>query len=154
MDRPKVFLDTSVLFAAVLSETGGSRHILKLGEAGAVALWVGPGVLREADAVLTAKSPRSRPLFALLLNRARVQVGSEATPDALRRALTFLDYAPDAQVLAEGMAENMDYLVSLDRQHLVGNPRLSVLPFPVGTPGDFLAWLRARLVGTPPAPGG
>ena len=30
----KVFLDTSALFAAVHSDTGGARLILKLGEAG------------------------------------------------------------------------------------------------------------------------
>ena len=42
----RVFLDTSVLFAAVHSETGGARLILKLGEAGVVSLWVGPWVLK------------------------------------------------------------------------------------------------------------
>ena len=41
----RVFLDTSVLFAAVLSETGGSHLILKLGEAGALPLLVGSRVL-------------------------------------------------------------------------------------------------------------
>jgi len=53
--RIKVFLDTSVLFAAVYSKTGGSRLILKLGEAGAVQLWVGPWVLREAEGVIKRK---------------------------------------------------------------------------------------------------
>ena len=32
-------------------------------------------------------------------------------------------------------------------EHSAGNPRTVVLPFVVGTPGDFLAWLRDRLRG-------
>ena len=65
-NEPCAFLDTSVLFAAVLSETGGARLILKLGEAGVLRLRVGPGVLREADDVLARKAPKSKALFALL----------------------------------------------------------------------------------------
>jgi predicted nucleic acid-binding protein len=142
----RVFLDTSVLFAAVWSERGGSRLILKLGEAGAVSLWVGPWVLREADAVLQSKSERSRPLLALLLDRGQVQVGREAGTEALAQALSVVDYVPDAQVLAEALEIGVEYLVSLDRKHLVGNPRTGDLPFAVGTPGEFLEWYRQHVV--------
>jgi HTH-type transcriptional regulator / antitoxin HigA len=48
----KIFMDTSALFAAVHSETGGSRLILKLGEAGAISLWIGTWVLKEMERVL------------------------------------------------------------------------------------------------------
>ena len=147
----RVFLDTSVLFAAVWSETGGSRLILKLGEAGAIALWVGRAVLREAEAVLERKSPASRPHMALLLDRAGVQVGPEAGTEALALALSAVEYAPDAQVLAEALQRKVDYFVSLDRVHLVGNHRTESLPFLVGTPGDFLEWYRQRLAASPSA---
>jgi len=141
----RVFLDTSALFAAVLSEKGGSRLILKLGEAGAVQLWVGPRVLQEADAVLARKAVENKALFALLLDRAKVSVGPEPDDTALAQARTVVDYPPDARIVAEALAVDADYLVSLDRKHLVGNPRASELPFPIGTPGDFLAWFRERL---------
>ena len=39
----------------------------------------------------------------------------------------------------------MDYLVSLDRKHLVGNPRAGDLPFAVGIPGEFLDWYRQQI---------
>jgi predicted nucleic acid-binding protein len=146
--EPRVFLDTSVLFAAVASDEGGARMILKLGEAGAVSLWVGPLVLGEADAVLTRKSPGSKARFALLLHQANVQVSPPATPDTVSQARSVVDYIPDAQVLAEALTAGVDYFVSLDKRHLVGNPRAGQLPFPVGTPGDFLAWYRKRLSGT------
>ena len=141
----RVFLDTSVLFAAVWSESGGSRLILKLGEAGAVSLWVGPTVLREAEAVLKRKSPESRPHMALLLDRAQVQVGPEAGKETVAQALSAVGYVPDAQVLAEALEIGLEYFVSLDQKHLVGNLRTESLPVTVGTPGDFLDWYRQRL---------
>ena len=143
--EPRVFLDTSVLFAAVLSQTSGSRLILKLGESEAIKLWVGTRVLQEADAVLARKTAQNKALFALLLDRARVSVGPEPDDTALARAGTVVDYLPDARIVAAGLAADADYLASLDRKHLVGNPRASELPFPIGTPGDFLAWYRERL---------
>lgn len=141
----RVFLDTSVLFAAVWSESGGSRLILKLGEAGAVSLWVGPTVLREAEAVLKRRSPESRPHMALLLDRAQVQVGPEAGKETVAQALSAVGHVPDAQVLAEALEIGLEYFVSLDQKHLVGNPRMDSLPVTVGTPGDFLDWYRQRL---------
>ncbi len=92
--EPRVFLDTSVLFAAVLSETGGARLVLSLGEAGVIRVWIGPRVLREADGVVERKAPESKVRFALLLDRARVGVAPE----------------PDAQALAQAMGVTMLYL--------------------------------------------
>jgi len=145
-DEWNVFLDTSVLFAAVHSETGGARLILKLGEAGAVSLWVGPWILKEAEGVLDRRSPGSKTYFAVLLDRSRVQVGGEADESALHQARAVIDHLPDAQVVAEALTLGADYFVSFDREHLVGNPRVGELPFPIGTAGDFLEWYRARLI--------
>jgi predicted nucleic acid-binding protein len=139
-----VFLDTSVLFAAVLSESGGARLILTLGEARVVQVFVGPQVLREADGVLERKAPDSKARFALLLDRARVRVAPQASAEALGQARAVTAYAPDAEVLAEALTVGVHYLVTLDRQHFVDNPRTGGLPLLVGTPGDFLAWLRDR----------
>ncbi len=143
----RIFLDTSVFFAAVYPETGAARVILKLGEAETISLWIGPSVLKEMEAVLARKSPKSKGLFALLLHRARVQIGPEPDADSLRLSSLLIDYAPDARVLAEAIAIQSDYLVSFDRKHLVGNEKLDAVPVAVGTPGDFLAWYRTQLAG-------
>jgi len=142
----RVFLDTSVLFTAVFSEVGGSRLILKLGEAGALQLWVGPRVLQEADAVLARKAAESKALFALLLDQAKVSIGPAPDETALAQARAVVDYPPDAHIVGEALAAGVDYLVSLDREHLVGNPRVLELPFAIGTPGDFLAWYREHVL--------
>jgi predicted nucleic acid-binding protein len=144
-NEPRVFLDTSVLFAAVLSATGGSRLILRLAEAGVVRLWVGEWVLQEADGVLARKAPESKALFALLLDRAGVKVGPAPDASARKQAGMVVDYEPDARVLAEALAAGVDYFVTLDCQHLLDTLGGTDLPFSVGTPGDFLAWLRERM---------
>jgi predicted nucleic acid-binding protein len=123
VDKIKVFLDTSALFSAAHSEHGGARLILKLGEAGAIALWVGPWVLREAERVIARKSPRSKGYFALLLDRSNVRIAGEVSDEILEAAKAVIDYLPDAQVVAEAMAVGVDYFVSFDRKHLIENPQ-------------------------------
>lgn len=60
-ERIRAFLDTSALFAAVWSDQGGARMILKLGEAGAVTLRVSPQVIKEAEGALKRKPRRPSP---------------------------------------------------------------------------------------------
>lgn len=143
--KAKVFLDTSALFAAVYSATGGARLILKLGESGVIALWVGPQVLKEAEAVIARKSPRSKAYFALLLERSHIKISDKPGETALRQATAAIKYLPDAQVVAEALTVEADYLVSFDHKHLLGNPRTMALPCKLGTAGDFLAWYRKKL---------
>lgn len=52
---PKVFLDTSVIIAAVLSRTGGARELFYLGEAAILQPRVGENVLRECEAIVQRK---------------------------------------------------------------------------------------------------
>lgn len=89
-------------------------------------------------------SEQSLGYLALLMDRARIAVGKAANEAALAQLV--IDYLPDAQVLAEAIELKVDYMVSLDRNHLVGNPRPNGLPFSIGTPAMFLQWYRERLV--------
>lgn len=144
MPEARVFLDTSALFAAVLSATGGARAILKLSEAGAIQVWVGPAVLQEADEVFRRKTPELLPLLAALLHQAQVRVGPAATVEQHARVAAVVDDASDARIVVEALACQADYLVTHDQEHLLRNPRLSGLPCVVGSPGACLAWLRQR----------
>ena len=141
----RVFLDASAMFAAVWSREGGARMILKLGEAGAVRLLVSSQVLGEVEGALRRKAPQALGAFALLLDRSNIEVVPPPTDEAIRGCLAVTGHRGDAGVLAAALNGQVDYFVTLDRQHFLDNPRLSgFAPFPLGTPGDFLAWLRAR----------
>ena len=141
-----VLLDTSALFVGIWSAKGGGRMILKLGEAGAIRLLVSPQVLDEIESALRRKAPDMLGLLALLLDRSRVEVVPSPMPEIVQDSQALTGHLGDAQVLAAAWSAEVDYLVTLDRKHFLDNPALrDTVPFPVGTPGDFLAWYRRQL---------
>ncbi|NOY98321.1 MAG: PIN domain-containing protein [Chloroflexi bacterium] len=142
---PEIFLDTSVIIAALFSATGGARMLFRLGEAGVVTLVVGKIVLQETDDVLLRKAPELRALLAQLLDAAQVKIGDDPQEDHLDKAAALMAYAPDAQVLAEALQAAPDWFTSHDREHFLDNPDLAELPFQIGSPGDALAWIRTQL---------
>lgn len=145
MVKPSGFLDISVLFAAILSPTGGARAILTLAEQDAIRLWVGPVVLREADEVFRRKAPDLLPLLAALLDRAQVMVAPLASADDQAKAAATVDYAADAHVLVEALASGADFFITHDEAHFLRNPLIQTLSCRVGSPGDFLTWIRTEL---------
>ena len=145
-EKPRVFLDASALFAAAFSATGGVRMILKLAEGGLIDLVVSSQVLAEAEGALRRKAPHALGYLALLLDLTHCRVVPNPTPAQVDEWVPIIPYPPDAAVLAAAVGVGADYLVTLDRRHLLENPDLMAsLPLPVGTPGDCLAWLRRGL---------
>ena len=141
--NPRVFLDTSALFAGIQSARGGDRLILKLGEAGAVDLLVSPQVLDEAEGALRRKARQTLGVLALLLDRSGAKVIASSTAEALEESRSLTGHLADAHVMAAAWAARIDCSVSLDRAHFLDNHKLKgAVLFPVGTPGDFLAWYR------------
>jgi len=134
----KVFLDTSVIFAAVLSKTGGARKLFHLGESEVLHLIVGPTVLRQADEVVRRKVPASVPTLAQLLSIGRVETAPISTKKQLELARALVRYPPDARVLAEAIRGNPDWFVTHDKEHFLRMRNDTVLPFRIGTPGDLL----------------
>ncbi len=144
----RVFLDTSALFAGIWSPEGGARRLLELGEAGVVVLLVSTLVLQEIESVIRRKAPSALGALALILDRSGVAPAPDPTADALHRARAMIDYEGDAQVLAAAIAAQPDFFVTLDREHFLDNQAVRAgASFPIGTPGDCLAWLRQQLAG-------
>ncbi len=145
-DRVRVFLDTSALFAGVWSALGGARMILKLGEAGAIQLLISPHVLTEVEGALRRKAPEILDLLRLLLTRSQVEIVPVPSLDAVRASFELTRHTGDAKVLAAAWQTGTNYLVTLDHEHFLNNtPLRNAMPFPIGTPGDFLAWYREQL---------
>jgi putative PIN family toxin of toxin-antitoxin system len=136
--RHRIFLDTSVIFAAVLSGTGGSRKLFRLGEAGVIELVVGPNVLRECEQVVRRKVPASLSTLAYLLDLGRVEISSQSQEDFIEQAKAIVKYEPDAHVLAEAMASKKDWFITHDKTHFLSPELDSSLRFKIGTPGDFI----------------
>ncbi len=142
---PRVFLDTSVIIAAVMSPTGGARLLFHLAQAEAIELLVGPGVLQEAEEVLRRKAPHLMVTLAQLLDEINLYVCEAPSSDEDQQAELLIEYRPDARVLAQALAAKPDWLVSHDKAHFLANPTLGSLPFEIGSPGDVLTRLRENL---------
>lgn len=142
---PKVFLDTSALFAGIWSTEGGARLILKLGTAGAIQLLVSRQVLEEIEAVFRRKKPALLGALALVLDQAHIQATLLPEETLLQRSQALINHAGDANILAAAWTAQVDYLVTLDRKHFLENRVVQEeAPFPIGTPGDFIAWYRRQ----------
>lgn len=143
MARPDVFLDTSALIAGLLSGSGGARALLALGEAQAVQLWSSQDVLEELDTVLRQKIPQHLPVVSAWLARIRLELVEPPSLRSVRKLHRLVGHSKVAVVIAAAMDARMDYLVTLDREHTLNNPTLrDALAFPMGIPGDCLAWFR------------
>ena len=145
--KPRVFLDTSAIFAGIWSAAGGGRMILKLGEASALQPVTASIVLEELERALREKAPEQLGSLAILLDRARFEILPAPTGDRVKRALDLIDHVGDAQALAAALSVELDYFVTLDKKHFIRNKKLhKAAPFPIGTPGDFLEWFRGELL--------
>ena len=138
----RVFLDTSVIFAAVLSPAGGARKLFLLAEAGILKLVVGPTVLSECDEVTRRKAPGSLPTLAQLLAIAQTETSSQPSRGQIKTARAYVHYAPDARVLAEAICAAPDWFITHDRQHFLKTRGKIQLPFEIGTPGDLIQKLK------------
>lgn len=147
--RIKVFLDTSALFAGIWSVSGGAHLVLKLSEVRAVEAWVSSHVLTELDRALRVKAPDVMGDVARLLDAARVRVAEPASEGQVVHFMALVGHPGDARVIADTARAVPDYFITLDRKHFLDNRDLrESLPFPIGTPGDFLEWFRERLTAT------
>lgn len=136
--NPRVFLDTSVVFAAVLSPTGGARKLFLLAEAGVLRLVVGPTVLMECDEVVRRKAPHSLPMLAQLLAASQTETSAAPTKSQIKVAQAYVQYRPDARVLAEAIKAKPDWFVTHDKEHFLKSRSKLNVPFEIGTPGDLL----------------
>lgn len=135
-------MDTSAVFAAVLSPSGGARKLFLLGEAGMLHLVVGPAVLQECQEVVERKAPNSMPTLAQLLSSASLETSGKPTKKQISAAKEHIQYAPDARVLAEAMIAKPDWFVTHDKEHFLKHRSKIKLPFEIGTPGDVLQWFK------------
>jgi predicted nucleic acid-binding protein len=141
----RVFLDTSVLFAAVFSPTGGARKLFQLAEARVLRLVVGPTVLSEADEVVRRKAMASRPVLAQLLDAGGVEISPAPTEMQVEEARQHVQYAPDARVLAEAIRSQPDWFVTHDKEHFLNEKQELKLALAIGTPGDLIQSIKDGL---------
>ena len=119
----RVFLDTSALYAAVYSQTGAAREIIRLAIRGEICLVVSQLVLEEARRNLQAKAPEAASHLEDLIQVVEFET-VRPTREEVLAALAYTE-PKDAPIVAAAEKARVDYLVSFDRRHLVSAPEVA-----------------------------
>lgn len=137
--RPRVFVDTSALIAALLSRNGGAGALLTLHQAGRIRFVISEYVLLELRRSPFLRQTRFRDhLAAFILSNPEIcPLPSMAS---VRRAATVIS-TKDAPILASARAAKVEYLVTWDKEFL-SPPIERWVGCSVLLPGDLLAKLR------------
>lgn len=135
----RVYFDASVIIAALLSPTGGSAQLFKFLKAGLIIGITSQTVIEE---VLEEKHlPK--------IKRSRSEIEEFITKSGLiiRRAITSEDIAlyqgiisiDDAHLIAGSKLTKCEYLVTLDKKHLLAaDIREKFLPLNIVSPKELL----------------
>ncbi len=130
-----VFVDSSVLFAAVCSVSGGSAKLFTLEK---LELVVSKVVLAEVERNIRTKlSAFHLERFFMLVAKTKI-LNQEPDDEAILVAKKVI-VEKDAVILAESKKAKVDYLVTLDRKHFMTAAVSNFLvPQKVVTPKDLI----------------
>ncbi|MEK7078084.1 MAG: putative toxin-antitoxin system toxin component, PIN family [Patescibacteria group bacterium] len=135
--KTKVFLDSSVIIAALLSSTGGSFRICKESHEGRLMLQANKYVLKELREVLNRKYPERLEQLSLLLQFAKIKIRSNPKVQLVEQSVKIIQ-AEDAPILAGAIQARANFLITLDRKDFMTKKLAeSGLPLIIVTPETF-----------------
>lgn len=120
----RVFLDASVLFAAIYSRSGSAHDLLLLAVEGLVEVLVSQDVLDEVQRNVSRKVPEKLAVWRGLMQLVDPVLVASPTRAAVRAAEAYV-VAKDAPIVAAAIAAQPDFLVTYDRRHLLGPPEVA-----------------------------
>jgi putative PIN family toxin of toxin-antitoxin system len=119
----RVFIDTTVFFAAVYSSTGSARDLIQLGTEGKAQIIISQRVMAEMERNLEKKAPHHLPDYQLLLAALAPEITDE--PANLVEQVETYVVPKDAPIVASAMYAQVDFLVTYDYKHLLDHPEVS-----------------------------
>jgi predicted nucleic acid-binding protein len=137
----RVFIDSSVLYAAVVSQTGPARRLILKGLQGSVTLCLSDLVLEETKRNLKKNAPEALPYFTIIADLFAASVIWPTKAEVLRAAQ--IVHFKDAAIVAAAAKGKAEYLATHDVKHLVNHAREieQAYGMTVLTPADLLSVL-------------
>jgi putative PIN family toxin of toxin-antitoxin system len=120
----RVFVDSSVLFAAVFSAQGHARDLLHLAGQDMITLIVSQDVLTETERNLQKKSPAKVPLFLTLMTVLKPEIVEIPSAEEVALAATYTR-EKDATIVAAAIKAKPDYLATYDHKDLLDPPEVA-----------------------------
>jgi len=146
MPDPHLFLDSSALFAGVVSAGGAARVLLLLAEAGLVRITISEQVVAETERALARKVPRALPAYREALRSTDVRIVRDPSAVEVEANRGLISHEADVPIVVAAMRAGVDYLATFNRRHFLDDPSLAARSgLRSGVPGDALAWVREGL---------
>lgn len=118
--KPRVFLDSNVIFSGLYSPEGPPGIILEHFVRGSISVVVSQQVLEEVIRAVKKKLPNSLPALRRLLVNTPLEVAANPELSDIKRWAKKLPIG-DAAILAAAIAAEPDYFITGDR-HFIENP--------------------------------
>ncbi len=139
-----VFLDASVIIAGVYAETGASSLILKLSQEKKIKAYVTRLIVQEVIRNVKKKFPSDAVGKSLSMVAASNVIKISLAKETEITRLKHITHEKDIHVLAGAYKAKVDYLITLDKKHLL-SLKNKQFPFLLVSPGEFLAkFVRSR----------
>jgi predicted nucleic acid-binding protein len=118
----RIFLDSSVLYAAAFSKSGPARRLLLKGLEGSIALSLSDLVLEETKRNLTKNAPSALPYFAILADLLSPFITNPTKEQVLKTAQ--IVHYKDAPIVAAAAKAKAEYLATHDVKHLLSHAKV------------------------------
>jgi uncharacterized protein len=134
----RIFLDSSVLYAAAFSPTGPARRLILKGLEGSVTVAISDLVLAETKRNLTKNAPVALPSFTILADLLAPFVTRPTKAEVLK--VVQIVHLKDAPIVAAAVKAKAEYLATHDVKHLLNHTKAieQAYRITVFTPAELL----------------
>jgi predicted nucleic acid-binding protein len=137
----RVFFDTSVYIAALLSPKGAAGELVRLAEAGVIKMVVSQEVIIESDRVLSAKFPDLIQESRRLWKHLHPEIAAEPSSNQLKYFLEVL-HDGDARILCAAHLAKVSAFVTWNTRDFMVPKVTSLIELPVVVPANCLKLFR------------
>ena len=144
----RLFFDTSVYIAALLSPNGAAGELVRLAEAGAVTMVVSEEVITDADRVLAAEFPELIHESRKLWKHLAPEIAPNPTASRMK---PFLEKLPkgDAEILCAAQMAKVSGFVTWNTRDFMHPGVATLVDFPIVVPAGglklFKKWIEPFL---------
>ncbi|MDO8498288.1 MAG: PIN domain-containing protein [bacterium] len=132
----KVYLDASVIIAALLSSSGGSAKVIQIAKLAHLALITSQNVVEEVEEH-SLKIKRDKKIIQKFIAHSGILVRERILLSAIE-SVEGIDLE-DRHLIAGAKLTECNLLVTLDKKHLLkGEVKDSFKPLKIVTPGELL----------------
>lgn len=131
----RLFIDSSAPCAAAYSRTGYARDLILMAVRGEIALVISQLVLEETRRNLVESAPERLAILDYVTAGIPFELVKPTKREVMATAKRIV--LKDAPILAGARKARVDYLVTLDKKHLLGKPELAeYVRAPILTPQE------------------